>query len=280
VKPYYQNDKTGIVLFHGDCREVLPTLARESVDLIVTDPPYGVNWNGTTRLRTSTLGSITGDDGTLDIPSIIGLALRTLTNHRHLYVFGRFDFSSLPIGGHAELIWDKEIPGPAAPAPWQYQHEYIYFGVKSRIPAGRAQGDGNGAARLRRGTVLRYKRPNALGAQRHPTEKPVPLLQELIESSSKPGETVLDLFAGSGSTLVAALLEGRKGIGIEIEEKYAEIAVRRLEQLQPWLLGLEQVQKRHGSLQIPMLSSVAAETDGDEVGREMRVLQPSKVANG
>ena len=209
---------------------MLPTLPRDSVDLIVTDPPYGVNWSGTTRSSTSTLGLIVGDDGSLDVPSVIGLALRALSNHRHLYVFGRFDFSSLPIGGNAELIWDKEIPGPSAPAHWQYQHEYIFFSVKSRIPSNRARGDGNGAARLRRGTVLRFKRHNALGAQRHPTEKPVGLLRELIESSSRMGETVLDPFVGSGSTLVAALLEGRKGIGIEIEEKYAEIAAKRLSQ--------------------------------------------------
>lgn len=228
MQPYYERD--GVTIYHGDCREVLPTLPRDSVDLLLTDPPYGVNWSGTTRQATSPLGLLVGDDGTLDVPEIIALALRVLVNHRHLYVFGRFDFAKLPIGGHAELIWDKEIPGPAAPAPWQYQHEYIYFGVKSRIPAGRARGDGNGAARLRRGTVLRFKRPNALGAQRHPTEKPVPLLCELIESSSKRGETVLDPFVGIGSTLVAALIEGRRAIGIEIEERYCAIAAERLSQ--------------------------------------------------
>ena len=81
---------------------------------------------------------------------------------------------------------------------------------------------------MRRGTVLRYPNTRGRGATRHPTEKPVALLRELIESSSRFGETVLDPFIGSGSTLVAAALEGRKAIGIEIEERYCEIAANRL----------------------------------------------------
>jgi len=63
---------------------------------------------------------------------------------------------------------------------------------------------------------------------RHPTEKPVALMRLLIESSSLPGEIVLDPFAGVGSTLVAAVVTGRRAIGIEIDERYAEIAAERL----------------------------------------------------
>jgi hypothetical protein len=84
---------------------------------------------------------------------------------------------------------------------------------------------------MRRGSVLTVERPNGAGVSRHPTEKPIRLLRELIESSSKIGESVLDCFVGSGSTLEAAHLEGRTAIGIEIEERYCEIAATRLSQV-------------------------------------------------
>ena len=235
MKPYYEQD--GITIYHGDCREVLPEIERASMDMLLSDPPYGVNWKGTLRKADSPLGVIVGDDGSLDVRGILALALRCVRRCRHFYVFGRYDLSGLPIGGTCELIWDKMIPGPPAPAPWQYQHEYITFGTHVDIPSNAARGDGKGAARLRRGTVLRYKRPCALAAQRHPTEKPVDLLRELIESSSRIGESVLDPFMGSGSTLVAALFERRHAIGIELSERYCEIAAKRLSQ---GVLHLEQ----------------------------------------
>src|ERR1044071_6179897 len=117
-------------------------VASYSVDLIVTDPPYGIGCPGTLRRPDSLLGLITGDDGSLDVPAVLALALRALRHNRHMYVFGRFDLSGLPIGGTAELIWDKVIPGPLGPAPWQYQHEYITFTSHVDIPAARQRGDG------------------------------------------------------------------------------------------------------------------------------------------
>ncbi|MEU4296359.1 DNA-methyltransferase [Kitasatospora aureofaciens] len=71
-------------------------------------------------------------------------------------------------------------------------------------------------------------RKNGTQVNRHPTEKPVRLMAELIESSSRRGELILDPFAGSGSTLVAALLAGRHAIGCELDERYVEVAVQRI----------------------------------------------------
>lgn len=226
MTPYYERD--GFTIYHGDCLDVLPTLEPFSVDLIVTDPPYGVRWNGVNRSESSTLLPITGDDGTFDVPAALRLALRTLGRNRHAYVFGRFDLAGLPIGGTCELIWDKGTHVATAIEPWSYQHEYITFTSHVDLPSSRKEGRGNGIARIRRGTVLRYPNTRGMGARRHPTEKPVALLRELIESSSKAGDVVLDPFVGVGSTLIAAAIEGRKAIGIEIEERYCEIAAKRL----------------------------------------------------
>jgi len=75
--------------------------------------------------------------------------------------------------------------------------------------------------------VLRVDRPNSRGVKKHPTEKPVELMRRLIESSSSVDDVVLDMFAGSGSTLVAAILSGRKAIGVEVEAEHYETALAR-----------------------------------------------------
>lgn len=224
MKPYYEHG--GITIYHGDCREVLPQLEPNSVDLIVTDPPYGVEFQSSWRQES--FAPIVGDHSQDVAKEGIGEAIRVLQYQRHLYVFGRFDFSEFPITQAVELIWDKHHIGMGdLEAPWGSQHEYIQFFVNWKRQPGR---NGNSlAARMRKGTILKCARTHG-ELLRHPTEKPVELIRELIESSSRLGETVLDPFLGSGSTTEAAKIEGRRAIGIEIEEKYCEIAAKRLSQ--------------------------------------------------
>jgi DNA modification methylase len=204
MRPYYE--QAGITIYHGDCREILPSLSTV-VDLVVSDPPYGISYVN------DRFGGIANDHDTSTAIGGISAALRLMRVGRHIYVFGRYDFSSLPLSGFTELVWDKGIMGQGGQHVWAPQHEYIQFATFRPSAQNRADGRGNGAARLRRGTVLRHQRPHTTGVVRHPTEKPVGLLRELIESSSRIGEMVIDPFAGSGSTLVAALLEGRRAIG-------------------------------------------------------------------
>jgi DNA modification methylase len=231
VKPYYDAD--GITIYHGDCRNILPTMARESVDLIITDPPYGKRWQS--GFRQTTLDLIAGDDGTLEVADLIGQALLALRPFRHLYVFGPADLALLPLGPTAELIWDKGQIGPGdLSLPWGPQHEAITFAVYVPSQAGQARGSGSLAARIRRGSVLRVDRLNAGqladDKDQHATPKPVELIRQLIESSSIRGETVLDPFAGAGPVLEAALLEGRRAIGIELDERNCERIATRLAQ--------------------------------------------------
>lgn len=227
MTPYYERD--GITIYHGDCRDILPSLGAGSVDLIVTDPPYGVSWQSNRRPEAPR--KIDGDEDQQVAIEGISLSLRSLRQGRHLYIFGRYDLSPLPLTSSVELIWDKQIMGTGdLSLPWGPAHEPIQFAVYIPSKATRSKGGGRLSARLRKGSILRHPRLHGKGVSNHPTEKPVPLLRELIESSSCIGETVLDPFMGVGSTLVAAQIEGRKAIGIELDERYCEIAANRLRQ--------------------------------------------------
>lgn len=222
----YSSDMATV--YHGRAEDVLPTLERGSVDLIVTDPPYGQNWQS--GRRTDTFDVISGDDGDYDPVPVIGLALPVLRRRRHLYVFGPADLTSLPVTEPAQLIWDKISNGPGdLSSSWSRSHEPISFATAHYSKAERAKGEGRLAARLRRGSVLRVQRPSAgVAATRHQTEKPVVLMRQLIESSSMFGETVLDPFAGSGATLVAAILSGRRAVGIELNEGHVATIIERV----------------------------------------------------
>ncbi|KKL96504.1 hypothetical protein LCGC14_1843760 [marine sediment metagenome] len=225
MKPYYQDD--AVTIYLGDCREVLPLLG--PVDLVLTDPPYGVRWQSNHRAQK--FAEIEGDTGTDAAVEAIALALPLLRTYRHIYVFGRYDFGGLPVTAPVELIWDKGTPsGGDTASPWGKAHEYIQFMSYVPSKANVRKGYGKLSARLRKGSVISVHRITGAAVTRHPTEKPVLLLRQMIESSSLIGDTVLDPFAGVGSTLVAAVVEGRKAIGIEIEERYCEIAAQRMSQ--------------------------------------------------
>ncbi len=238
MKPYYEDENA--TLYLADSREVLSSL--EPADLLVTDPPYGVEFQSNRRVDQFEL--IVEDDDPLGVTTLVGEVIaRNLKRYRHAYVFGPLDFGPLVEAGIVQepvaLIWDKAMLGMGnLQIPWASQHEDIQFMVAVKSKANVAKGEGRLTARLRRGNILRHQRPHAAGVSRHPTEKPVALLRELIEASSCVGETVLDPFAGSGSTLVAAALEGRKSVGIEVVEKYAETAAARLVALRPHLESL------------------------------------------
>lgn len=229
MKKVYESSR--VVLFHGWAEDFLSQAEPDFADLLLTDPPYG---QGFKSRRADNFTEIKGDDGTYDPFPVIAESLRLMRRYRHAYVFGPLDLTPLVTEGliqaPVELIWDKSIMGSGSLAiPWGPAHEPIQFCNAVRSRANVEKGEGKLTARIRRGSVLRHQRAHAAGAKRHPSEKPVSLLRELIESSSTPGEVVFDPFVGSGSTLVAAILEGRKGIGIELDEQYIPLARKRLE---------------------------------------------------
>lgn len=224
---YYIGERA--TLFLGDCREVVPGLPRYSADLVVADPPYGVGWRSNHRNELFDL--MAGDDGSVEWPMVLGEIVRhVLKPKRHVYVFGYSpDVLQRPLqlGSAVDLVWDKVLLGMGDLAqPWAPSHERLTFGTVAHRPH-RVGRDGALSARLRRGSVVRSRRPNA-DAIRHPDEKPVELLRQLVESSTCLGEVVFDPTCGVGSSLVAAVLEGRRAIGIEVDERYLSIAVDRV----------------------------------------------------
>ena len=205
MEPYYQDDH--VTLYHGDSIELagLWTCA----DVLVTDPPYGMSYeSGWVKGRST---AISGDQST----SIRDKALEEWGDGPAL-VFGTWR-QERPKGLRHLLIWDKgDDPGTGdLKMPWGNSHEEIYV-------------LGHGFIGRRGPAVIRCQKPPVNNRDAHPTPKPVALMESLI-AKCPPG-VIADPFAGSGSTLVAAKALGRKAIGVELEERYCDIAAKRLTQ--------------------------------------------------
>lgn len=216
-------------VYQGHAEDLMPVLPTESVDLIVTDPPYGVAWQS--RRRKETFEQL-ANDGAGDRDVIRGVmehCVRIVRQHRHLYCFGPSDaLEGLKVSEIVPLIWDKGTLGSGdVTSAWGPAHEPISFCVSKHRHAG-DKGKSSVPTRMRKGSVLSYTRPTGRNV-RHPSEKPWELIRELIESSSKQGELVLDPFGGSGSTAVAAILSGRRAMTIELDPKYAAMIVQRVQ---------------------------------------------------
>lgn len=225
----HQSDLATVIW--GDCRE--PAVVAQvplDYDLLCTDPPYGMNYKSSYGRN---FAAIEGDDGTVDWPAVLGLWARRLRNRRHVYIFGYTGDQlkePLGLGPTADIVWDKAMRGMGnLSVPWGPAHERITFGVSNINPKhGGKERIGGLTARMRQGSVVRVPRPCATAVTRHPTEKPVPLMAQLIESSTVRGDLVVDPCAGSGSTGVAAVLEGRRCFLVEYDRGYAELAVERV----------------------------------------------------
>lgn len=222
MKPFYQ--EKGITIYHGDCREVLPTLPK--VDMVLTDPPYFVPSQSYTGKRgVGYFRKMIGDC------SILGMAFELMFQHyidpiltqdATYYVF--CDAKSYPLVWESLypvcnnvrlLVWDKISSYNGY--TWRRQHELIAWAEKAAAPQ-IPTGDGD---------VLRFKAEPVDGRE-HPAEKPIALFRFLLGKHQT--QTILDPFMGSGTTLRAAKDLGRQAIGIEIEERYCEIAAKRLSQ--------------------------------------------------
>lgn len=203
---------------------MLRQMEPESVDAIITDPPYGINYVSQTGARIQ--------NDTAPFIWFLYDAFRVLkpgsSGRGTLVCFTRWDVQQVFIDAirlagfivKSEVIWDKvqygmgDVKSQFAPS-----HENIIFAVKGKFsfPGHRPKD-----------LITHRKLPG--NQMIHPTEKPVPLLADLITAVTKPGDLILDPFAGSGSTLVAAKKTGRRFVGIELDELYYERAQQRIEE--------------------------------------------------
>ena len=225
MKPYYQDD--AVSLFHAQAEDLLPRLAEASIDLLLTDPPYGIAYKSKSRTQNPDLpGSLAGDEDLNAMRSVLPLCDRALKGDRHAYLFAAPARLSEAIDAVAAvwkpkniLVWDKGNAGSRGDclAGYSLNWEAIIYASKGRRPL-------NGP---RPRAIFRYDWQGSRDPV-HPTVKPVALMTWLIAKASHPGEVILDPFTGSGPVLLAAKALGRKAIGVEIEERYCEVAARRL----------------------------------------------------
>lgn len=212
LKPYY--DHAGITIFHGDCRDILPKLPK--VSLVLTDPPYGIALSNHARgkerrdMDWTIMGDSTQECGEFVLDLLRDLPTLAFASPMRPWT-GRWK---------QHLAWEKgeHVSGGGDPATfWKPSWELLQV---------RNTGALNGS---RDGAVLRFLADKSDYAL-HPTPKPVALIRYLVGKVTREGDLILDPFMGSGTTLVAAKRTGRRAIGIEIEERYCEIAVKRLSQ--------------------------------------------------
>ncbi len=239
TKPYYADDQ--VTLWHGDCREVVPALG-VTVDCIVADPPYGET-------------SLTWDRWPDDWPTAISGAAKSMWCFGSMRMFlqqrDQFVFWHLS----QDVVWEKPNGTGFTTDRFRRVHEHALHWYRSdwaaihhdvpregrRGPAKTAvrrvkpthTGDIGSALYVDDGSRLARSvidAANMHGIGIHPTEKPVGILDPLIRYACPPGGTVLDPFAGSGSTAEAARLTGRKAVLVEADERYCELIAKRMSQ--------------------------------------------------
>jgi DNA modification methylase len=237
VTPYY--DQGGIVIYHGDCRDVLPSI--RGVELVLTSPPYPAAdmWNTAeddlTRLNLDalTLSSECVIDGGVicwqvaDVPRGDHGVITTTTTTTHAA-------QTLGLKVRAQIIWDKASSNlvpicfmrrPVVPS---LTHEFVLVFFKGDwIPREKKSGLGSKKGLMTQSVWRISPEPRKYG---HPAPYPLELANRCISLWSLEGDTILDPFAGTGTTLIAARRLDRKAIGIEYEERYCEIAAKRLAQ--------------------------------------------------
>ena len=233
MKPYYEQD--GITIYHGDCRDVVVDAygdhreLRLRADVLITDPPYGVGlvtktsdyrqsdaFDNGKSLQASTLY----DDNPETVRALIGEVIPAALAicDRGLVFPGTRMLFAYPEPAGMGCVF---TPNGAGRSPWGFQcmHPILYYGKDPWLA------DGKGS----RPNSFRTEQPNREHID-HPCPKPLRWMTWAVTRSSRETEIVIDPFMGSGTTLVAAKQLGRRAVGIEIEERYCEIAAKRLAQ--------------------------------------------------
>lgn len=226
MKPYYEDES--VTLYKGDALDILPTIPAGSIHACVTDPPYVIGAVSAGNMASKSGGWADMMNSALWFTEWYKMVDRTLRNDSSFWTF--CNWRSLPVVMKSAIsadlaitslmVWDKEWIGPGGSQGLRPAYELCALLAKP------------GFAIPNRGVpdVWRHKtggyKPNG-----HPAEKPVALVERILTTAAlKPGETVLEPFAGSGTTAIAAKNLGLKCIAIEAEEKWCDLIASRLDQ--------------------------------------------------
>ena len=209
MKPYY--DRDGITIWHGRCEDVLPTVDPATVDLLLTDPPYGIDldtntstrfgqkkWPGKVRER------VHGDNAPFDPSPLIAFQRAVL--------FGANHYADKLPASPSWLVWDRQS------------------GDSNTADAELAWTNLGGTVRTYRHLWNGLCRQSEVGFHVHPTQKPVSLMRWIVDRWTEPGDLVLGPYMGSGPVAQACHELGRRYVGIELVEDYCRVAVSRLSQ--------------------------------------------------
>lgn len=250
--PFYQSPDRSFTLFQGDCREVLDQLPDQSVDLIFADPPYFLSNGGITCQAGRMVAVHKGlwdvsrgaeDDHAFNL-AWLGACKRVLKPDGSIFVSGTrhvifsvgFAMQQLGYKLLNDIIWYKIIPPPNLSCRY-FTHgtETILWAArdgrsKHRFNYEEMKGE-NGGKQMQNLWSLVPPRKAEKRFGKHPTQKPLALLDRIVRAASVPGDLVLDPFSGSGTTGVAAARLGRAYIGIDKEQDYLERTVRRFHDL-------------------------------------------------
>lgn len=234
-------------LYHGDCLEVLKELENNSVDMVLTDLPYGTTackwdtiipfdslWEQLNRVAKKKAAMVF----TAQMPFTAVLAMSNINNLKYEWIWEKpqgtnpLNAKIMPLKSHENiLVFCRETPTYNP----QMEQGTPYSGFSSnKSKIGEVYGSAkskhrdNPTGERYPKTILRHKQEKGL----HPTQKPTSLMEYLINTHSNPGDVVLDCTMGSGTTGVACIKTGRDFIGIEMDEKYFNISKKRIEDLE------------------------------------------------
>lgn len=230
--PYYSQDN--LTIYHGDAREILPSLGSGIARLILTDPPYNVSEDDADikDLHGNAVYGGQRDFGQWDrewdpmdllVPaerllytggSLIAFCSDWLLSH-----YKQYDL----LKSRGTMVWDKVNAPPSYRPGYMSYTEWIVWLQKPGAPI---VWNGGGAV----SNILRFNRCSGGERTAHPTQKPLDLIENLMARHSHKGDLIIDPYMGSGTTLRAAKNLGRRAIGIELDERWCELAAKRLGQ--------------------------------------------------
>jgi len=250
LKPYYENKERSTKLFHGDCLEILPQLPYSSIDMIFADPPYFLS-NGGITCHAGRMVSV--NKGKWDVSQGIeenhkfnlawlSQCQQVLSKNGVIWVSGTahiifsvgFAMQQLGFKILNDVIWFKPNASPNLSCRYfTHSTETVIWAAKNK--RSRHTFNYELMKQLSNGKQMRNlweispPQPKEKNHGKHPTQKPLKLLERIILASTNEGDLVLDPFNGSGTTAIAAIKLNRKYLGIEISKEFLDLTVQRLE---------------------------------------------------